>query len=92
MIQVEEIKKILMEKFPQSQISVEDLTGTSDHFQVLMVSPQFEGRNMVEQHQLIYGALKEQLREAIHALTLKTFTPKEWEMQKANQQNLKGIT
>ncbi|CAG0999773.1 Acid stress protein IbaG [Methylophilaceae bacterium] len=48
------------------------------HFEALIVSPQFVGKNMVQQHQLVYQALGERMREEIHALSMRTFTPEAW--------------
>lgn len=73
-----EIERILREKIPQCEAMARDLTGTLDHFEVTVVSPAFNGLGMVQQHQLIYAALKEELKGAIHALSLKTFTPEAW--------------
>jgi len=57
-----------------------DLTGGGDHFQVLVVSPAFEGKGLVDQHQMVYGVLREALgSERIHALALKTYTPDQWQ-------------
>jgi acid stress-induced BolA-like protein IbaG/YrbA len=64
---------------PDAQVQVQDLTGTRDHYQVLVVSSQFEGKRLIQQHQLVYGTLQQAMSsEAIHALTMKTFTPAEW--------------
>ncbi len=60
--------------FPGSYVEVRDLTGGGDHFEALVVSDQFEGRSLVERHQLVYQALGDAMRESIHALTLKTLT------------------
>jgi len=80
MIQSEEIKNTLENALPCSNLEIMDLTGGGDHFQVIIVSPAFEGKSLLDQHQLVYGALREALgNEQIHALTLKTFTPKQWE-------------
>jgi stress-induced morphogen len=55
---------------------VEDLTGGGDHLQVKVVSDVFAGLNRIKQHQLVYGALRQELAsEAIHALALHTSTP-----------------
>ena len=68
---VSSIKKIL----PDALITVEDMSGGGDHFQVNVVSSSFSGLSLVQQHQLVYRALKEELAsEAIHALALKTST------------------
>ncbi|MFO1463372.1 MAG: BolA family transcriptional regulator [bacterium] len=78
MMHPEELQKTLQQHFPNSEVVVEDTTGTFDHFQVLIVSPSFEGKTMVEQHQLVYKALGDLMKEAIHALALKTYTPQQW--------------
>ena len=58
---------------------MQDLTGGGDHYQVLVVSPAFAGRTLVQQHQLVYAAVREAMSsQAIHALALKTYTPEQW--------------
>ena len=52
--------------------------GDGAHFEAVIVSPQFAGLNRVRQHQLVYGALGDRMREEIHALSMKTFSPEEW--------------
>lgn len=49
------------------------------HFSALIVSELFQGKNVVKQHQLVYQALGDRMREEIHALSLKTYTPEQWE-------------
>lgn len=53
------------------------------HFEAVIVSPAFEGKNMVQQHQLVYGALGDRMRAEIHALSMKTYSPSKW--QEINQ-------
>ena len=80
MISPEEIKTTLEQALPGSTIEMRDLTGGGDHWQVFIVSPAFEGKGLVEQHQIVYAALKDAMGDQrIHALALKTFTPAEWE-------------
>ncbi len=68
---VSSIKKIL----PDASVIVQDLGG-GDHFEVKVVSDKFIGLSLVQQHQLVYGALKDELKtESIHALALNTSTP-----------------
>ncbi|MGQ0652901.1 MAG: BolA family protein [Betaproteobacteria bacterium] len=55
-----------------------EVIGDGQHFQALVVSAQFAGRNRVQRHQLVYGALGERMREEIHALSMRTLTPEEW--------------
>lgn len=75
--QVEEMIKI---ELPDALVQVQDLTGGGDHYQVTVVSSQFANKGLVQQHQLVYGALKQAMSsEAIHALALKTYTPDAWD-------------
>jgi stress-induced morphogen len=65
---------------PGTQVEVMDLTGTQDHYQAVIVSPAFAGRLMVEQHRLVFGLLKAEMDSGeVHALTLRTFTPEQYE-------------
>lgn len=76
----EEIQAILEKALPDSTVRVDDLTGGGDHFQVWIISSAFEGKSLLDQHQMVYGALREALgSERIHALALKTYTPEQWE-------------
>lgn len=56
-----------------------EVAGDGEHFQALIVSRQFEGRNRVQRHQLVYRALGDRMREEIHALSMRTLTPQEWQ-------------
>ena len=64
---------------PAEHVEVQDLTGGGDHFQAVVVSPVFEGKTRIQQHQLVYGVLGEAMKGAIHALSLRTFTPEQWQ-------------
>ena len=55
-----------------------EVIGDGQHFQALIVSDQFAGRNRVQRHQLVYAALGSRMREEIHALSMRTLTPQEW--------------
>ena len=71
-----EVINLIKQKIADSEVYVENLKG-NDHLQVTVISSEFNGLSLVKQHQLVYSALKEQLAsEAIHALALKTETPK----------------
>lgn len=74
----DELRSQLASAFPDAEIEVVDLTGTQDHYQARIVSAAFEGKTLVQQHQLVYRALGAALDGAIHALGLKTYTPKTW--------------
>jgi stress-induced morphogen len=59
---------------------VNDLTGTQDHWQAVVVSPAFEGKTMLEQHRMVFKLVQSEVdSNEVHALTLKTFTPKQYE-------------
>jgi len=58
-----------------ADIEVVDLTGTQDHYQARIISPAFEGKSLIEQHQLVYRALGEAMDGPIHALALDTRAP-----------------
>jgi stress-induced morphogen len=60
-------------------LRIEDLTGTKDHFQAVVVTPAFRTMSRVEQHQAVYRALGELMQGAVHALALQTYTPESWE-------------
>jgi acid stress-induced BolA-like protein IbaG/YrbA len=55
-----------------------EVLGDGQHFQALIVSPEFAGRSRVQRHQRVYAALGERMREEIHALSMRTLTPEEW--------------
>ncbi|TMA10775.1 MAG: BolA family transcriptional regulator [Deltaproteobacteria bacterium] len=76
----DEIQSTLERALSGSTVRVDDLTGGGDHFQVWIVSQSFEGKSLVDQHQMVYGVLRDALgSERIHALALKTYTPAQWE-------------
>jgi len=54
-----------------------EVLGDGQHFQALIVSSAFEGKNRVQRHQLVYKALGDRMREEIHALSMQTLTPEE---------------
>ena len=62
---------------------IEDLTGTKDHFQAVVVSSSFEGLNRVRQHQAVYRALGDLMSGPVHALALATYTPEKWAAQQS---------
>jgi stress-induced morphogen len=72
---LDDVRSLLAVAFPQARIEVTDLTGSSDHLQVVIVSPAFEGKTRVEQHKLVYAALGDLMNgpsAPIHALALTT--------------------
>jgi acid stress-induced BolA-like protein IbaG/YrbA len=55
-----------------------EVKGDGAHFEAVIVSPAFAGLTRVRQHQLVYAALGGRMRDEIHALSMKTFSPEEW--------------
>ena len=78
MFSADRIQQILEDKLPACVAIVVDPANDGAHFQAEVTSEAFEGKSRVEQHQLVYGALGDHMREDIHALALKTYTPARW--------------
>ncbi len=78
MIAPVEVERLLRERFGDADLELTDLTGTQDHYQARIVSRAFSGKSLIEQHQLVYGALGAAMSGPIHALALKTYTPEAW--------------
>lgn len=78
MIEPEDVKARIIAAFPDAEIEVEDLTGSKDHYQARIVSDAFLGKNPVQQHQMVYRALAEEMKGPIHALALRTYTKADW--------------
>lgn len=70
------IKELIATGIPGADIVVEGDDGT--HFQARIVSELFSGKTMLQQHQLVYKSLGEKMGTDIHALSLQTYTPEEW--------------
>lgn len=85
MISPDQVAAMIKASLPDAEVDVQDLTGGGDHYQVAVVSSAFEGRSLVQQHQLVYGAVRTAMSsEAIHALALKTYTPADWQATQAS--------
>jgi len=61
-----------------AQVKVTDLTGTMDHLGITVASDAFQGKMLIDQHQIIMDILKEDLKEKIHAVQIKTMTLKKF--------------
>jgi acid stress-induced BolA-like protein IbaG/YrbA len=77
-----EIEALIAGGIPGAHVEVRDYTGGGDHFEALVVSDAFEGKGLVERHQLVYKALGDAMRVKVHALTLKVLTPAQHKAQK----------
>ena len=83
MLALDDLRRLVLEILPGAEVAVRDLTGGLDHFEVLVVSPRFEGKSLVERHQMIQGPLRPAIEDGrIHALSLKTWTPEQWQRKR----------
>jgi phosphoribosylformylglycinamidine synthase len=69
------IKAMILEALPDAMVEIEDLAGDGDHYRARIVSAAFRGKNRIQQHQLIYRALKGKMGGELHALALETEAP-----------------
>lgn len=72
-----EIERLIREDIPDAVVTIQDLRGDGDHYAAHVVSSQFAGKSRVQQHQMVYAALKGNMGDALHALALQTSTPEE---------------
>ena len=77
----EEVKEKILSAFIDAKIQVIDTTGMGDHSSVVVISDQFDGKSLVQRHQMIYSSVSDVLTGELHALQLKTFTHEEWKKQ-----------
>jgi acid stress-induced BolA-like protein IbaG/YrbA len=71
------VEQYITQHLPCEFIEVQGEDGT--HFQAVIVSAEFEGKTMVQQHQRVYAALGDKMHSEIHALSMKTMTPQQWQ-------------
>ena len=76
MVTADSVKRGIEAGLPCEHLEV---IGDGQHFQAVIVSRAFAGKNRVQRHQLVYGALGERMREEIHALSMRTLAPDEWQ-------------
>jgi stress-induced morphogen len=69
------IERLIRDAIPDATVSIEDLRGDGDHYAAHVVSAQFVGKTRVQQHQMVYQALKGRMGGELHALALQTSTP-----------------
>ena len=82
MMQISQIEEKIKQKLKTVFVEVLDLRG-GDHIQIIIVSPEFEGKTLVEQHKIVYDIFTTEMKSnEIHALTLKTYSPSQWEKVK----------
>jgi len=76
MVTAKELEAKILAGIPSAKIRAHDMTGGGDHWQVSIEAKEFEGMNLVEQHQLVYKVLGDWMHSKIHALSMNTSVPK----------------
>lgn len=72
-----EIEVLIKAALPDAKVVIEDLRGDGDHYAATVVSAAFKGKSRVQQHQLVYAALKGNMGTGLHALALQTSAPED---------------
>jgi stress-induced morphogen len=72
-----DIERLIKEKLPDARVEIQDLRGDGDHYAAHVVSAAFKGKSRVQQHQIVYQALRGNMGGALHALALQTSAPEE---------------
>jgi acid stress-induced BolA-like protein IbaG/YrbA len=75
MVTPEQVKSYIEQGLECEYVNV---AGDGHHFEAVIVSAAFSGKNKVQQHQIVYRALGDRMREEIHALSMQTYTPEDW--------------
>ena len=70
-----EIERRIKAALPDAKIEIRDLAGDGDHWAATVISEEFRGKSRVQQHQMVYAALKGDMGGALHALALQTGVP-----------------
>ena len=76
-IDIAELERLIKDGIPDAEVSIEDLRGDGDHYAATVISPAFRGKSRVQQHQMVYQALKGKMGGELHALALQTSAPED---------------
>jgi len=71
-MQASEIEQLIRAAIPDARVTIEDLRGDGDHYAATVVSAAFAGKSRVQQHQMVYAALKGRMGNELHAMALQT--------------------
>ena len=71
-LKIEEIKSLIKESIPDAEIIIKDLAGDENHYSATIKSKIFSGKSKIEQHKLVYKALKGKMGNELHALAFNT--------------------
>jgi stress-induced morphogen len=70
-----EIERLIRDALPDAKVTIDDLRGDGDHYAAHVVSASFKGKTRVQQHQMVYQALKGRMGNELHAMALQTSAP-----------------
>jgi stress-induced morphogen len=70
-----EIERLIKGRIPDAEVTIRDLAGDGDHYAATVIAESFRGKSRVQQHQLVYEALKAEMGGRLHALALQTGVP-----------------
>jgi stress-induced morphogen len=70
-----DIERLIRARIPDAEVTVQDLAGDGDHYKATVIAESFRGKSRVQQHQIVYDALKAEMGGKLHALALQTGTP-----------------
>ena len=74
-MEANEIERLIKSHIPDAEVTIRDLAGDGDHYAATVIAASFRGKSRVQQHQLVYEALRGQMGGALHALALQTGVP-----------------
>jgi stress-induced morphogen len=74
-MEASEIARLIKEALPDAEVTIEDLRGDGDHYAAQVISSAFVGKSRVQQHQIVYAALRGKMGDELHALALQTSAP-----------------
>ncbi len=74
-MQAADIERLIVEALPDAKVEIRDLAGDGDHYAATVISEAFRGKTRVQQHQIVYAALKGRMGGELHALALTTSAP-----------------
>lgn len=74
-LNIETLQNMLAENLPNADIKIEDVRGDGEHYAAHIISPEFVGKNRVQQHQMVYAALQGKMGNELHALQIHTSIP-----------------
>jgi len=70
-----EIERLIKARIPDALVTIRDLAGDGDHYAATVIAASFRGKSRVQQHQMVYEALRGQMGGVLHALALQTGVP-----------------